>query len=122
MNKNDRAFKQNLKGHTPHVAQLANALRELVLTAVPGMKEQVRNGYSVYGTRGIVMAISIHQKHVNLQFYHGTSVSDPEALLIGGGKQLRHISIRELSDIRTDYINRLVWETVELDVRQAPID
>lgn len=122
MNKNDRAFKQNLKGKTPHVVQLANALRQLVLTAVPGMKEQVRNGYSVYGTRGIVMAITIHQKHVNLQFYHGTSISDPEGLLIGNGKQLRHLTIRELADIRTDYFMRLVRETVELDVRQAPIE
>ena len=41
--------------------------------------------------------IAVQASHVNLGFYHGASLLDPDGLLEGTGKQLRHVKIRDLS-------------------------
>ena len=41
--------------------------------------------------------IAVENSHVNLGFYHGTSLPDPSGLLEGTGKNLRHIKIRDVS-------------------------
>ncbi len=110
-----RRFRHILEGHTPEVVELAESLRQMVFAAVPGIREEVRDGYSDYGTNGVAFAITVHKDHVNLQFYYGTSLSDPNQLLHGIGKRLRHVTIRQARDIRADYLGRLVCEAVALD-------
>ncbi len=112
-NGQDRRFTQILKGHTPQVAKLAESLRELVQTAVPDIQEQVKNGYAVYGIKEVVLAITVHQNHVNLQFYYANGLSDPEGLLEGKGKRLWHVTIGQPEDLRSGYLSRLVREAVE---------
>lgn len=41
--------------------------------------------------------IAVQDSHVNLGFYHGILLPDPEGLLEGTGKKLRHIKIRDVS-------------------------
>ena len=40
-----------------------------------------------------------HRDHVNLGFFHGTDLPDPEGRLEGNGKKLRHIKIRTLAEV-----------------------
>jgi hypothetical protein len=39
-----------------------------------------------------------HGDYVNLGFFHGVDLPDPDGLLEGTGKKLRHIKIRTLAD------------------------
>jgi hypothetical protein len=39
-----------------------------------------------------------HGEHVNLGFFHGVDLPDPDGRLEGTGKKLRHIKIRTLAD------------------------
>ncbi len=41
--------------------------------------------------------IAVQDSHINLGFYHGSSLPDPSRLLEGTGKSLRHIKIRDVS-------------------------
>lgn len=52
--------------------------------------------------------LGVQQSHVNLGFYHGTSLRDPAALLEGTGKSLRHIKIRSAAELRNPAISRLL--------------
>ncbi len=36
-----------------------------------------------------------HKAHVNLGFFHGVDLPDPERLLEGTGKRLRHVKLRD---------------------------
>ena len=36
-----------------------------------------------------------HRAHVNLGFFHGVALPDPEGLLEGTGKRLRHVKLRD---------------------------
>src|SRR6185312_5443656 len=75
-----RAVLDLLAGCSPGVAQLALALRELVLSEAPDAEEVL---YSVYAQvvvfripgrkRGAVCGVVAYSRHVNLQFYAGIS-------------------------------------------------
>ena len=56
--------------------------------------------------------ISVHTSHVNLGFYHGTSLTDPENLLEGTGKTLRHIKIRDLIATVRPEISKLMLQAI----------
>ena len=52
--------------------------------------------------------ISAQKKDVNLGFYYGAELPDPQGLLKGTGKLLRHIKIREAKDIQSPALRRLL--------------
>jgi hypothetical protein len=56
--------------------------------------------------------IAVQSSHINLGFYHGTSLADPEELLEGTGKELRHIKLRDVSAAKRDAIAALLREAI----------
>jgi hypothetical protein len=112
------AITRILAGHTPEVQALVAELRELIRAAVPALKEEGKTGTGNihYSYNGVVCAIAPHKQHVNLHFYKGTRLSDPEGLLEGGGRALRHVKIRNPEDISVDTLTQMVQEAYELNV------
>jgi Domain of unknown function (DU1801) len=51
-----------------------------------------------------VVYIGVYATHINLGFYSGAQMDDPEGVLEGSGKQLRHIKIRSQADLGTPVI------------------
>jgi hypothetical protein len=56
--------------------------------------------------------IAVHRSHANLGFYHGTSLADPEKLLEGTGKELRHIKLCDVSAAKRGAIAALLREAI----------
>jgi hypothetical protein len=61
------------------------------------------------------VGISVHRlrrryHHVNLGFYYGAGLPDPEGLLEGSGKELRHIKIHTLEQVKQPAVRKLVEE------------
>src|SRR5437868_15506352 len=52
--------------------------------------------------------ISAQKDGVNLGFYYGAELSDPDGLLQGTGKLLRHVKIRESAAIRNAALRKLL--------------
>jgi len=61
-----------------------------------------------------VVYIGVYKKHINLGFYWGARMDDPEGILEGSGKRLRHIKIKSQADLGTpvihDYLRRAAPE------------
>ena len=55
-------------------------------------------------------AIIIYNNHINISFPSGASLKDPEDILIGSGSKIRHIRIREFSDIKEQNVMKLLNE------------
>ena len=53
------------------------------------------------------------QEHVNFGFYHGVALRDPNNLLEGTGKALRHVKIRSISDAKQPEIRQLILKSIE---------
>lgn len=55
--------------------------------------------------------------HVNVGFFQGTELADPDALLEGNGKFMRHVKLRPGVDIDADSLTRLI-ETAYADIKR----
>ena len=94
---------------------LVRRLRQLVLDAAPELTEKIKWGNPTYVGRSNVCCLMIYRDHVNLGFFKGTSVADPEKLLEGTGKGLRHVKIYEEADIHDGPLKSLIADAAALD-------
>lgn len=90
-----------ISGYSNEVATLTNAARQLVLTIAPKAKEQLHPGWKVisYRQQKVLCSLCPHSRWVNVQFPVGTSMQDPEQLLEGTGKAMRHVKVKSLDDL-----------------------
>lgn len=56
--------------------------------------------------------IGVQGSHVNLGFYHGASLADPEGLLEGTGKELRHVKLRDVAAAQSGAVIALLREAI----------
>jgi Domain of unknown function (DU1801) len=49
--------------------------------------------------------------YVNLGFFFGARIPDPEKLLIGEGKRLRHVKVRSVDEAKNPALAKLIAET-----------
>ena len=66
--------------------------------------------------------IAVQASHVNLGFYHGASLPDPDGLLEGTGKRLRHIKICNLSSAKSASVAKLLRAAIADRTRNTSDD
>jgi hypothetical protein len=96
----DAAFETLLAPSNADVSATARALREVVLDAIPAAVQQVdmADRLIAFGSstamRDMLFAIIPHAKHVNLQLADGADLPNPDGLIEGTGKRVRHVKVR----------------------------
>jgi hypothetical protein len=98
-----------------HARKLAHQVRKLVIKVMPNVVEVPwpRMRMASYGVGPKKKTehfcyISAQKEDVNLGFYYGAELPDPQRLLKGTGKLLRHVKIREAKDIQSPALRRLL--------------
>jgi hypothetical protein len=99
----------------PEQRRLLHTLREVVLTAAPCADERLIGGWKVlaYGTGRLVCYVKPRRSEAHVGFYQGASLPDPEGLLRGSGKRMRHLVITPDQPVPERAITALVraaWE------------
>jgi len=102
------ALKKFLKPYDREVRNLALGLRTLVLEEMAPCYENIYDAYSAvaigYGTSDRlsdgVFHIAVYSQHVNLGFNDGATLADPKGILLGNGRRIRHISIKNAEDLK----------------------
>jgi hypothetical protein len=96
-------FDELLAESDPSVAPIAARLRAIVLAVHPQAVEVVRLGdrAATFGLGPKKMSegycyVMPQRQWVNLGFYQGARLPDPEGLLEGTGARLRHVKVRSL--------------------------
>jgi hypothetical protein len=99
----------------PHVCDLATRARSLIFDVYPEVVEVPwpRQNVAGYGIGPKKMSehfcyIALHKDHVNLGFNQGAELPDPEGLLEGPGKLLRHTKITGSEDLQDPALRRLL--------------
>ena len=83
------------------IAPLAQEVRAVIHSAIPQASESIKWGMPVYECNKLVCAVRPANDYIALQFYtDGTSLPDPDGLLEGTGKKMRHVKIRSMADIK----------------------
>src|SRR5215212_8157636 len=91
-----------LAEHSPEIQAIERALRATIRTEFPTATEQVDFGNKLIAfghtmkIRGLLFAIIAHKEHVNLQLADGAELPDPEGLIEGTGRRIRHVKIRSV--------------------------
>ena len=103
----------------PDLHPIARRLREIIIDVDPNFIEVVRLGdrAATFGVGPKKMSegytyILPYKNWVNLGFYMGAILADPERLMEGTGKKLRHVKIRSLEDAEQPAIRSLIAEAV----------
>lgn len=52
--------------------------------------------------------VNVYKQHVNVGFYAGAYLDDPDNLLQGSGKRMRHVKILPGEDINSESIKKLI--------------
>lgn len=77
------------------------------LTSVYSISEKLSDGFCM---------IPIYSNHINLGFHKGTLLDDPEDLLKGTGKLIRHIPIRSKEDYRNEDVEKLIKAAIDFSI------
>ena len=100
---------------SPTVRPVLRDLRDLVRKELPEAKEEIKWGRPVYSLNHIVCYLAASGDHANLGFYRGIELRDPEGLLEGDGKKLRHIKVFNREEIRRQWYRTLIRQAARLD-------
>lgn len=112
-------FEEIPAGFDPHVGDLGSRARALIVDVYPRVVEVPwpRQKVAGYGVGPKKMSehfcyIAFHEDHVNVGFNQGADLPDPEGLLEGPGKALRHTKIADTKDLRDPALRRLLEAAV----------
>lgn len=117
----DRRLLTCLARYDPHVSHLTLALRELVLQEAPEALESIVEGYAVsigFSFTGKPLKdgfchVVAYTTHVNLGFNRGALLPDPTRVLVGKGKLIRHITIKNQSELDRPFVRRYIQAAIE---------
>jgi hypothetical protein len=104
------------------------ALREVVLQEAPDAIESISKGYAVaigFSFTGKPLKdgfchVVTYSRHVNLGFNRGALLPDPNGVLQGTGKSIRHITIRNQAELDRPSIRRYLQAAIEQIGRPPP--
>ena len=109
-----------LEAYDRHIAELALALREIILEEVPDASESIYQVYTValwFGFSGkmkdMFCYIATNAGHINLGFPRGSTLPDPNRVLEGEGKAMRHIKFKSAAELERNYVRRYLQASIE---------
>jgi len=95
--------------------ELLKALRALIHSSVPKATEQYKWSRPVYTTTKDFCYLVSNKKHVNLGFMNFDKISDSEGLLEGTGKNMRHVKIKSIKDIKNAVLKKMIKEAQQIE-------
>lgn len=106
--KEDPEVIEYIEQFSPEFRKILYRLRELIRGIVPESTEAIKAGVPAFGFRKkSICLISGHKNHVTLAFINGTMLRDPDEILLGSGKFMRHIKFKTLVDIDEEQVK--IW-------------
>ena len=112
----------------PEMQQLTKAVLARLRPRFPGAIEMVYDKANtlVIGfcpderPSNAITSMAVYRKWINLYFFEGDAMSDPEGLLQGSGTMVRHIRITSAGELDRPAVKALISEALKL--ADPPLD
>jgi hypothetical protein len=105
-----------VKDENPELRKIVRGLKSLVTGTVPGTRETVNAwGIPTFEANDPFCFYMVGKNHVTFGFNYGTSLEDPQRLLEGTGKNIRHVKLRRLEDLEQKGLKQLVQAAARLE-------
>lgn len=106
---------------SPATAALAAAVLKTMRARLPGAVEMVyaKSNSLVVGfcpnerASDVINSIAVYTNWVNLYFFEGGTLPDPDRLLQGSGHIVRHIKVTNAADLDSPAVRALMAEALE---------
>jgi hypothetical protein len=73
-----------------------------------------------FDSNGPLCCFMVGKEHVAFAFMRGALLSDPEKLLKGTGKGVRHVELRSVADVKNPGVKKLIVEAAKLNKNDPP--
>ncbi len=115
--KQDSEVERWFSRHPGELGELARRWFDALRRCGPDVDELLHDGHPTACVNGAAFAyINAFTAHVNLGFFQGAELADPQGLLEGEGKFMRHVKLKPGAPVDARALNRLI-ETAYADVR-----
>ncbi len=100
---------------------VVKAVRALVKKTVKGVEEYV-SPWKIpsFDSNGPLCCFLVSKEHVTFAFLRGAALPDPEKLLEGKAKGVRHVKLRNVADVKRPGVKKLLAEAAKLNKKDPP--
>ncbi len=103
--------------HSGELRSIAQRWFEVMRECGADVRELLHDGHPTACVTDAAFAyVNVFKAHVNVGFFHGAEIADPEGLLEGTGKFMRHVKLRPERDVDGTALMKLV-ETAYVDMQ-----
>ena len=116
--KRDPAIEIWMREHPGELGTIAQRWFEVMRDCGDDVRELLHDGHPTACVNDAAFAyVNAFKTHVNVGFFRGAEIADPEGLLEGTGKFMRHVKLKPGSDVDASSLKRLI-ATAYTDMRE----
>lgn len=106
-----------MRDHSGELGAIAQRWFEVMRDCGDDVRELLHDGHPTACVGDAAFAyVNVFKAHVNVGFFRGAEIADPERLLEGTGKFMRHVKLRPESDVDATALMKLI-ETAYTDMK-----
>jgi hypothetical protein len=94
---------------------IVNAAVNAIEKQIPHAMQTVKWGWPCWVGNGNIVSLIVMRKHVNLELWRGAHLPDPDKILQGTGKDLRHVKLRKVADAKSPEFVRILKAALKAD-------
>jgi hypothetical protein len=116
--KRDPAIEIWMREHSNDLGAIAQRWFEVMRDCGDDVRELLHDGHPTACVGDAAFAyVNAFKAHVNVGFFRGAEIADPERLLEGTGKFMRHVKLRPERDVDAAALTRLI-ETAYTEMKK----
>jgi hypothetical protein len=113
----DPAIETWMRQHTGELGAIAKHWFEVMRKCGDDVREVLHDGHPTACVADAAFAyVNAFKAHVNVGFFRGAEIIDPEGLLEGTGKFMRHVKLRPAHDFDAKALTKLI-DTAYIDMK-----
>ena len=104
--------------HSGELGLIARRWFEVMRACGNDVRELLHDGHPTACVEDAAFGyVNAFKAHVNIGFFRGAEIEDPESLLEGAGKFMRHVKLRPEHDVDADALTKLI-NTAYADMKE----
>ena len=105
----DPAIETWMREHTRELGEIAQRWFEIMRECGDDVRELLHDGHPTACVTDAAFAyVNVFKAHVNIGFFRGAKIADPDGLLEGTGKFIRHVKVRPEGDVDAKALSKLI--------------
>lgn len=109
-----------IEGQPKDLRPLCRAVRDLLDEGLPGAAASLKWSQPTWTGNGNVAGLAAFDGRVHLVLHRGADLPDPQGVLEGTGKLVRHVKLRHARDVQVPAVKALVRAAWRLDQAEPP--